>query len=120
MMEGIRDDDRDDHPEERDQLYEERKENTRGRTLRLVESVGMGVTSSIRPMRMASTSKSTESALCTRAGCLGTSAADCAELDVKGVNAHFLAAFSDVLGSKHGRVGGKIRHDPAFTFMPPK
>jgi len=56
----------------------------------------------------ASTSKSTESALCTRAGCLGTSAADCAELDVKGVNAHFLAAFSDVLGSKHGRVGGRF------------
>jgi len=54
------------------------------------------------------TSEGTEGRLGTRAGGLGTVTSGGANLDVQGVDAQLLAASSDILGSQHGGVGGRL------------
>ena len=55
-----------------------------------------------------STSQSTESALGTGAGGLGASSTGSTELDVEGSDTDFAASGSNVLGSQHGSVGGRL------------
>jgi hypothetical protein len=51
------------------------------------------------------TGKGTECALSTGSWGLGSSSASSTELDVEGVDANFLAAGSDILGSQHSGIG---------------